>query len=108
MTDYNTEQAWNIFQQFGNDASTPTMDYADGTSADAFNTGTGDFGSYSVGPSEHDLSITNPYDPSLPANRSGYDGNKYPIDGQVSSQSNLIMYLAIAGVAISLLALVRR
>lgn len=106
MTDYNTEQAWDILKQF--DASTSTMDYPDGTSADAFNTGTGDFGSYSVGPNQNDVRITNPNDPSLPENQSGYDGYKYPIDGTTNTQSNLIMYLAIAGVAISLLALVRR
>lgn len=109
MADYNTEQAWDILKQF--DASTPTMDYPDGTSADAFNHGTADFGTYGVGENVNDTRITNPWDPSLPENRSGYDGYKYPADKPPSpqtDQSKLVMYLAIAGVAISLLALVRR
>lgn len=106
MADYNTEQAWNIFQQF--DATIPTLYYANGTDADALNKSTEDFGSYSVGPSDQDIAITNPWDPSV--NKSSYDGYKYPIDKppQQTDQSKLVMYLAIAGVAISLLALVRR
>jgi hypothetical protein len=108
MADYNTEQAWDILKQF--DGSIPTLPpLEDGSSAaDVFNHATYDFGPYSVGPNENDLRITNPWDPSLPENRSGYDAPLDKPPAPQADQSKLVMYLAIAGVAISLLALVRR
>lgn len=105
----NQDETSDIFSQFG-DAQTPTLYYANGTDADALNTGTQEFGGYSTGQSVPDTRIVNPWDPSLPENRGGYSGYKYPIDNYPSfmdqlnkwfhSSDNTLLYIGLAVAAI--------
>ena len=103
---YTQDEAARLFQQYG-DATTPTLYYANGSDADVFNTSSDEFGNYSVGPSEHDTRIMNPSDPSLPENRGGYSGYKYPIDKPPGSPTLTTQQILLyAGLAVAALILV--
>jgi hypothetical protein len=75
---YTQDQAAEIFrQQFGGGES--GLYYPEGTPADALNTGTDEFGPYNVGPSDRDIALKDPWQPTA-TTPTGYEGSKHPLD----------------------------